>query len=238
MKPSLEKFYSHHGVFGYTFEMRRRCHPQLLTLVLVLSLSSIAMAAPPPPEPDLDPPTRSESAPAEKIEATVSETIDITPVGDIDSDTDVRTTSNEYFFPYRRSISPRVGSVFNTDEYADERRLLFLAGFQYLYQSKRLKNYEAGLDLISNGTGRAHFGRRWIHARTRFRPYSKAGAGFKLVPEDGLATVLKLENWNVRGAVGFERLLLAPLSLRCDLELVVGPSDLEMIAALGYSWAW
>jgi hypothetical protein len=203
----------------------------------MLTANSPTFAAPAPPQPDLDQPIEAETQSAEP-DKSKTDTITITPVPVPASESDGGVVGSEYFYRYRNSMSPRVGMVFNSDEYTEDKRILFLVGFQFFYQTRSQKSYESGLDLVSNSTGRAHFQRRWIFSRTRFRPYTKAGLGVKLVPRDGLATILKFTNFEARGAIGFERLLLAPLSLRMELELTAGPREFEAIASAGYSWAW
>ncbi len=227
------KSYYQRALFGYTFGMRERRPVQLLTLVLVALAPQPARAAPAPIDPKLEIPAEDaggapEKAPAEKIE-----TIDIAPAPGGGAPGGV--VGGEYFFPYRESMSPRLGAILDGE---GGERALYSVGFQLLYQTRTLRSYEGGLDLVSDGTGRAHFARRWFHARSRLRPYSKAGLGVKLIPKDGLATVLKPDNWQARGAVGLERLLLAPLSFRCELEAALGTGGFELALTAGYSWAW
>lgn len=217
--------------------MRHRWLTQLLTLVLCALVCSPSQSAPGPTDPQLDEPSTNSDLDREKIPAERIDSIDITEVkGDPFKANDFG--SSEYFYPYRRSVSPRLGTLFNSSEYADDKSILYLVGFQLLFQDQFRRSFEGGLDLVSNGTGRAHFSHRWFHSRSRFRPFSKVGLGVKIIPKNGLATLVKFDNWQARGAIGFEHLLLAPLSFRCELEAAVGPRDFEAAIVAGYSWAW
>jgi hypothetical protein len=218
--------------------LARSTRMALLGLFIVMNIAAPTHASPAPLAPDLDQPASADavkSAPAERL---IIDTINITPVGPVGESGASDGGASEYFFPYRQALSPRLGTAWNSEAASDGESLLYLAGFQFRAQSRRLKNYEAGIDLISDSTGRLSVARHWFFSRARFRPFAKAGGALKLVPREGLATVLKLENYFARGAIGFEQMLLTPLSFRMELEAAAGLEAFEVIVSAGYSWAW
>lgn len=59
-----------------------------------------------------------------------------------------------------------------------------------------------------------------------------------MIAGKGLATALELENWQLRGGVGFEQMIRPPLSFRAELELAAGVEAIEATGSTGFSWAW
>ncbi len=225
--------------------MAHKWRLHFLTLVLPTCFSltfllngSTASAAPVPLAPNIDEPEVPDPNQTPPKNPELIESVDITPPPAVGQESDDESFSSEYFYPYRKSMSPRLGIMYNSIAASEGNSMLYAIGFQTLWSSPTLKNYEAGADLISDGTGRVNFQQRWFFSRSRMRPYAKAGAGLKLTPKDGLATILKLANYNARAAIGLERLFLAPLSLRVELEVGVGIEDVEALLSFGYSWAW
>jgi hypothetical protein len=145
---------------------------------------------------------------------------------------------SEYFYPYHRSMTPRVGFSYDSYTYPNDQKFPALFGFEYLYRTQALHSYEAGADLLTDNSGQAHFSRRWFYSRSSFRPYSKAGGGLRIVPNDGLATFLRFENFQVRGAIGAEQLIIDPMSLRFEIEAAISTKRVNLFATLGYSFAF
>ncbi len=144
----------------------------------------------------------------------------------------------DYYYPYHKAISPRLGTIYDTQKYAQDGSFLYLIGFELLLQDADLRSYEVGADVISNGTGQVHLSRRWILSRSRFRPFYKGGMGFSVDPGDGISAFLKYQNFQGRGSIGFEQLVAPPMSIRVELEAIASISTQEAILSLGYSWAW
>ncbi len=142
----------------------------------------------------------------------------------------------DYFYPYSRALSARFGGVFDSQKISDN-GILFLAGVIYLYRYKSNEYYDFGFDVRNDSYGTIHAERRWISGRARTRTYAKAGVGLNLVPNDQLATFLKFKNYQVRGAVGFEKTFINPMSMRYELELLAG-DGISAILSVGYSWGW
>lgn len=220
--------------------MRLKAASYLLTFV-VLALPAVtpraALATPRTETSEIEEETAGEVPHAsDPLDKEIIETIDISPPPKINRQLD-RIDHSEYFYRYRKSMSPRIGITYDTDVYL-EKSFIYLAGFQYLFPTKDLTSYEGGADLMSDGTGYAHFAQRWFLTRTRFRPYAKAGGAIHIVPRQALTTFLKFENYQIRGAVGAERLIAPPLSLRFEFEAGVGFGGLLAQVTGGYSWAW
>ena len=222
--------------------MRDQQFHNFMTLVVAILLIAVvspqaSLASVTTPQPNLDEPEKEQSDKVEKAPSEVVDTINITPVKKTQYE-DIGVTSSEYFFPFRSSLSPRVGIVYNAEAMEEKHGLLYVIGFQYLFQTRDMKSYEIGADIITRGTGRLHLARRWLLTRTRTRPYLKAGGGFVLKPEQGMTTFIRYENLQARGAIGVEVLLTPPLSLRAEAELAAGIDQQEGIVTAGYSWAW
>jgi hypothetical protein len=212
----------------------------VLALIFVLSsgVSSGAFAAVAAPEPNIDDQAQDEQELSPKVSPEVLGTIDITPVAKTSRRDDVHVESSEYFYPFRKAISPRMGAVYNTNAMEADLGALYLVGFQYLFQTRSMKSYELGADVFTRGKGRLHAARRWNLTRTRTRPFVKAGFGWAIDPDQGLSTLIRYQNLQARAGVGFEHLVASPLSLRAELEVAAGMEEQDGILALGYSWAW
>ena len=142
----------------------------------------------------------------------------------------------DYFYPYSRALSARFGGVFDSQKISDN-GILFLAGVIYLYRHKPNEYYDFGFDVRNDSYGTIHAERRWISGRARTRTYTKVGFGLNLVPNDQLATFLKVKNYQVRTGVGLEKTFINPMSMRYEFELLAG-DGIGAILSLGYSWGW
>lgn len=210
-----------------------------LTLVLFvglvhLNVSPSAFAATPSPSPDFqDPPPKEEPPSPEQTMQLEAMDISKPPVRRVQPE-----EREEFFFPYRYSIAIRLAPVFDTATTVDGRNVIYLAGVQYLFPLQDLKAFEAGADLLSDSSGAIHLSRRYIFSRSRFRPYTKAGFGLRVVPADQMVALLKYQNYQLRGAIGFEHLFRLPMSFRSELEVTAGMRSFQAILSLGYVWAW
>ncbi len=148
----------------------------------------------------------------------------------------VKLQEKEYFYPYSRTLSARFGGVLDSQKFSDKGFLL-LAGVIYLYRHRPNEYYDFGFDVRNDNYGTIHAERRWISGRAASRPYAKAGLGLNLIPSDQLATFLKFQNYQIRGAVGIEKIFISPMSFRYEVELLQGEATI-LILSLGYSWGW
>lgn len=218
--------------------MRNIVLNNFMTLVLACFLhSAIALAAVTQPEPNLDQKSQ-ENEQGQKAPSEIIDTIDITPVGKPKNIDSGLFSTTEYFFPFRNSVSARMGAIYNSEAFESNYGTLYLVGFQYLFHTKSMKGYELGADLLTRGTGRIHASRRWLFNRTRTRPFGKAGIGWRVDPDQGISTFIRYQNLLARGGFGVEHLLKSPLSLRGEIEIAAGTEFQEGILSLGYSWAW
>ncbi len=147
--------------------------------------------------------------------------------------------SNNFYFPYRQSVSPRVGLVLDPEELRRDFHLVFLFGVTYLLPSDVGRHWEIGFDAHTGGTGYVQLGRRYVFQRTdKFRPFLRPGIALKLKSQEGVASVVNIKNVQMRLAAGFEDLLRSPLSAALAVELGVGGEGGFLVLAVGYSWAW
>ena len=212
------------------------CPRIFLTLVLVGILPRLSLASPTEAPVEIVPMTQPTEDGGEQ-HADRLQSVDVA-APPAESQEVIRNRKLEYYFPFRQAMSPRAGAIYDLKRYAEDGQLLYLLGIQYLWHTQELKAFEAGADLISDGTGVAHFSRVRIYSRGRFRPYSKWGGGVRIIPKDGLITFLKTENLQGRAAIGFEHLLAPPMSLRFDAEATISLQTVQALVVMGYSWAW
>lgn len=190
-----------------------------------------AMAATTDPSPDFQEEGPPSQAPPSGDDEFKRSTIDLgePPPGRV-----VPKITSAYFHPYRRGLTARLASVFDTKAAG----LLTMIGVQYHFSARNLRGFEAGADLVSDGTGTAHVAQRFIFARGRFRPFAKAGLGLHIIPADQLVTFIRPENYMILGALGFEQLVWGHSSVRAEAETSVSGRALQAGLSLGYVWAW
>ncbi|MEK7355200.1 MAG: hypothetical protein AAB250_02035 [Bdellovibrionota bacterium] len=131
-----------------------------------------------------------------------------------------------------------MGLVYDTKAESDGTGLLSRVGIQFMFMTESRFNFEGGADLLSDGSGSLQISQRRIWGQSRFRPYIKAGAGVRIVPADQLATFLKHENYQIRGAIGFERLVKDPYGARLELEVMVSTRSQAASLLLGGVWSF
>lgn len=225
---------------------------QFLTLVLILNLAVISMAFAKPhsemPQTTSVPSSHvqeeaSEAAPEEVPTPYANDLMSITEVGDEPkniSEFAKHYSKENYFYPYRQSLTPRVGLLFGLRDSSDEDDIMnVLLGFNYLVKRAASPHWELGADLSLASHGHINVMRRHIHnERGSFRPYYKYGFTHKLVSDEKFASFSNFENYLARVGVGFEDILRPPRSLRLELEAAVGIEDTFIIFTYGYSYGW
>lgn len=198
--------------------------------------ASTCFAAPPPTGPDLDePPKESESHDEIEIPRDIADIILFAPFAEVDHS--LQPQQIQYFFPYRRELSPRLGVSYDKKYFA-EKKLLYTAGFTYQFPLDILTTLEAGADVFSAGFGRFHVSRVWTFSKTTQRPFARAGMSVLAHPEQSIGTFMKPENYQMILGYGREYLTKPPLSIRVEGELTVSTSTIALMMLLGYSWAW
>lgn len=215
--------------------MSKPFHSHFLTLVLIL-IASTSIAAPPPTGPELDePPKVIESHDEIEIPRDISDIILFTPF--IEVDRSLQPQQTQYFFPYRRELSPHLGVSYDKKYFA-EKSLLYTAGFTYQFPLDILTTLEAGADVFSAGFGRFHISRIWTFSKTTQRPFTRAGMSVLAHPEQAMATFLKIENYQMILGYGREYLTKPPLSIRVEGELTISTNTIALMMLFGYSWSW
>jgi hypothetical protein len=151
-----------------------------------------------------------------------------------------RFSKADYFYPYRQTLSPRVGTIFGLRDSSDEKDLMnLLMGFNYLIPRHSSPQFEVGADLSLANHGHLNFMRRHIYnERGSFRPYYKYGVTHKIVAKEKFATFSNWDNYLARMGVGFEDIVRPPRSLRLELEAAVGAEDVFVVFTYGYSFGW
>ena len=165
-----------------------------------------------------------------------------------------------YFHPFRNAFTLECGASYRspaTEDGSDGKNLHTLFGAQYFYTTRvkprslqtanadsdsdsdgqLFRGWEAGGWILSDGTGRLHFSRRFSPSQTRFRPYTSLGVGVHLVPKDELVTILRLRNYEFRVASGFEFTpsgLGVDVHLRLEASIAAGSFGVEGTTKLGY----
>lgn len=149
------------------------------------------------------------------------------------------TDDVSFYYPYKRSISPRVGFVFDPDKLRDNKELVFLFGFVFMLPSESADHWELGFDVHTGGVGYLQFNRRWVASHTeKFRPFLRGGISSRMKGEQGFASIVNQDNIQLRLGFGFEDLLINPLSAAVGLDLGIGMDQTFLAVLLGYSWAW
>lgn len=208
-----------------------------MTLVLlstfILSLhTSPAHAALESASPDFQDPPPKDSTEKSANDEAIRQTIDIAKPPPLPPR---HREDAEYFYPYRKAITVHAGPVFKTD---NTDQVYSTLGVLYLFPFRKLQSLESGAELLSDGTGALHLAKRFILSRSSFRPYWKIGAGVRVVPSEQLTTFIQSRNYEIRGAGGFEFLLSGSHSIRVEAETNWSTIGSQLIATLGYVWAW
>ena len=227
-------------VFRYNFRMAPCTVRKLLTFVVsgvcVLCFNSHSLAAISTPSPDIHAPSlEDESASGSKDEA-IKQTLDIAQPPP-PRPTVPFEDREDFFYPFRKALTVRGGFIAATKE-IDAKNTYSIIGIQYLFPTRKLLSIEVGADLLSDGKGVLHGARRWEFSRGRTRPYFKGGAGVQVIPKEQLVTFLKLSNYQLRGAAGFEYSINTTQSARFEFELTAGTHVMQAIASFGYVFGW
>lgn len=207
-------------------------HLALLCLITItISTSEFAVAATPPPAPDLTF-KRTEDPPATPEEIQRAHDVKITepPPNRVRVD-----TSRDYFYKYRQALSLHGGLISEVRDIASPTSAI---GFQYRFQFPENGRSEIGADLVTSGNGLVHASKFYFLEDSRFRFFYKYGLEVRVVPSEELVTFLKLANWRVRLASGFEWNTWQAIGIRLDLEAHVGVNEQFISTLLGAAYSF
>jgi len=211
-------------------------------LFLILCFISFEGQAAPNDDTAVNPDLQSSSPPpSKKNSPDPLKTLDITvPEKKSDNKNLINASAtSSYYYPFRQSVSPRVGLVLDPKELQSDFHLVFLFGVTYLLPSDNGRHWELGFDAHTGGTGYVQIGRRFVYQRTeKFRPFIRPGIAMKLKSQEGVASIVNIRNVQLRVAAGFEDLIKSPLSAAIGVELGVNAEGGFLVLAIGYAWAW
>lgn len=141
-----------------------------------------------------------------------------------------------HYYPFHQQFTLRVGKGSRLESTALDENVL---GFQYLLPKFLAPKFEVGADLMENGRGHIHVGRRWIfYERSNFRPSLKISADHRIESKDRLATLTDHENYFLRLSGTFEYVFRSPYSLRLEPEGLIGAKGAVFLVTLGISRGW
>ncbi|MCB0414709.1 MAG: hypothetical protein KDD50_10275 [Bdellovibrionales bacterium] len=142
---------------------------------------------------------------------------------------------NEY--TSTQAITVRLGSFIDLKDNGNSGKAMF--GGSYLFEKIYSPKWELGADMISNAQGLIHLFRKTIFTeRSSFRPYYKYGLSHLLIPKESLASIVNYKNYMISGGVGFEYLMVNPISVRLDFEAHTGVQFASSNFNLGFSFGW
>jgi hypothetical protein len=140
------------------------------------------------------------------------------------------------YYPYHQEFTIRAGLSSTLYPWQASEHIW---GFQYMLPRFLSPKFEAGADLHEEGEGHVHLGVRWIlRQRSYFRPSYKLGLDHHLESKENLATFARLSNYYVRGAVALEFTVDNPISVRLEMEVLVGSKDTLGAGTAGLTYGW
>lgn len=230
---TIKKFYKQKAPKG-TLNKMSKCNV-LLFLTFVLILGPTAWSAPHDEAPTPSPGEDQSSAKSENNVSLEEQNLSITPPPEKQPK---KNRNDDYYYPFRQSISPRVGLALDMKNLADN-GLHYLLGFNYLSPRKTQPQWEYGADLISNGQGFLSAGLRLtLFPHNAFRPFFKAGLSLQMNGSEKFNNFTQIKNYHLKVGVGLEDLLKHPMSFRMELEGLIGTESQYLLMVLGYSWGW
>jgi hypothetical protein len=206
-----------------------------LTLVLVLNLATAHNAFGSKPATQVNLPPKDDSK-NESLSTDQRFKLDSVEVSEPAPARPGAALTQDIFYRFRRALTVRVGPNIDSD-YNDGKADL-AAGADFLFPAGLLANYEAGADWMSEGRGQVYLSRRYIFARSSFRPYATLGIGVRIVTAEQMVTFIRLTNYHLRGGVGFESLIDNNLSYRLDIHMGLGIESANGTMSLGLVWGW
>lgn len=152
--------------------------------------------------------------------------------------TSEKTEKSNYFYPYRQSMSPKLGLVIDPD-LIKESDLPLIIGIRYLLPRRRSPQWEVGFDIVTDEGAHISVGQRYIiNPRSPFRPYFALSGLLVAQAEEQLATITDYKNYFIKMSGGFEDIIKLPMSVRIEAEFAVGIERQFALLNFGYSWGW
>lgn len=202
-----------------------------MTFVLMTNVS-LAIAAP-QQDVQLDAAPSEQQEPAD-VDSLSDEKGVIVSVPPIDS----KNPKIRYFYPYRQSMSPKLGIILDPDLLRNSDVPLAL-GVRYLLPRRRSPQWEIGFDVVTDEGAHIYLGKRFIsHPRRPFRPYFTVSGMLSAQAEERLATITDYKNYYMKLGGGFEDIIKLPMSVRLEVEFAVGLERQFAMLNFGYSWGW
>lgn len=144
--------------------------------------------------------------------------------------------SEPRYYRARQALTARLGIITDPDSHELKRQLW---GFEYLFPGFLTPKVEGGGDIQEGGRGHVHAGYRWYwREKEYFRPSVKAAFDHLLVASEGMGTLVKWENFNLRGGATLEYVVWNPYSVRLEYDILLGPKEIGQIVTLGLSHGW
>ncbi len=144
----------------------------------------------------------------------------------------------DFFYSYRKSISPRIGMSYG-DHGEEDVDWIGALGMSYriVYLSSTAR--ELGFNLFSSSLGQGFYDFVWIfRSHKRIRPFYRVGLSILAHGDEGLATFLNYQNFQIQSGGGIEYSWYDPMSFRLESDVSWGFNSLIATLFLGYTWAW
>jgi len=206
----------------------------IMVLVAVSLWNGFAVAEPIPPDPETN-------KPHGKVDETPTDSTSPLKSVDITEPPPEKPSDVEgYFYRYQEAFSFNAGPgiAFNNSDGTSTG--FTLGNLTYLWPSPRYFHWESALELATLGEGHVWTMARWnVNSTTRWRPYYGAGAGVRLIPQNGLATFLDVSHYFGRGAAGMEYGLKGHESIRGEAFVAVDlTGNLFVGVTIGYNYGF
>jgi hypothetical protein len=112
-------------------------------------------------------------------------------------------------------------------------------GVAYVLPRIFYPKWEIGADAVARSGGLIHLARKFMwFERTSYRPFLLLGPTLKLNPNQRLATLVDLNNYQLRLSLGFEDALNSRRSARFEVQLLAGAKEQTLSLLFGHSWAF
>lgn len=136
-------------------------------------------------------------------------------------------------FSRSHSISPHLASLYATREH-----LAYAIGLQYFnFQSSRPIEYS--VDVLDAGSAYLAGAYKWFFfEQQRWQSHAKLGLSLYLNPDQGMASLVDIDNLSALLQYGWEWYIEKPLSLRLDLQALVGQNQSLLGLQIGLAWGY
>lgn len=112
-------------------------------------------------------------------------------------------------------------------------------GFQinYMFPQNISPHWELGASISQKSASGFYISKRWIiNERSSFRPFYKWGGFINFANQKNLAVFTQYKNYYLSGSLGIEDLLKHPMSIRIELQALIGAQSAMAYFLFGYSW--